>query len=70
MKDRMNSMDVTAEADMDVRDLLGTGLLGARLVGAARAAAAIHLALAAEDREHGRSPAAWSDEVANVEVQR
>ena len=68
MKDRMTSMDVTAEADTEVRDLLGTGLLGTRLVGAARAAAAIHLGLTVAGEEQGCSASGWTDMVEGVEV--
>ena len=61
MSDRMLNMDGAAmdDVDTDVRDLLGTGLIGSRLVGAAKAATAIHMCLLTQDEEQGRSLAPW-----------
>lgn len=68
MKDRMTSMDMATDADTEVRDLLGTGLIGARLIGAARAATAIHLGLMVAGEEQGCSPAGWTVVAEDVEV--
>ncbi len=63
MHDRKFNMNdaTTADADMDVRDLLGTGLLGSRIVGAAKAATAMHMCLLAEAEEQGCSSTEDSD---------